>query len=479
MIKFTMDEQAITPVPTVFLKTYMCDAPADYVKVYLYGLCLANAGTQISEVEIEDALHMTAAQIEAALNYWCLKELIQKNGTKYAFVMANPANGDDGQKKKRAPLYEMQNFNNMLRTVLNRDLSPTELNKIYDYTDVFGLPQEVVLTLVEYCVAERGNRISVAYIDKVAEAWSEEGIVTRELAQQKIEEYKARSGGANRLMRLMGLHGKYPGKTEMDLYNKWTEKWGFTHETIEYVMKDKEFSKDQPFKYLDAILRSLYDKGITSSRKVSEFNNAQKERRGNIKAILTALKYSRIVVAPKHEQFYDEWRKAGFSQQTILLACAQSVKLGSRRFESVDGILKEWQAQGIEGEEDIKKYQRKQDTIDRRIKQVFDTAGIDRSISENDRKVYLRLTQEKGLAHDVLLYAAEYSSIKDKPFEYMMKVLNSWAEQGVDTLEKAKKQNLSSVFAKSAGTVQREYTNEEKEQRKQDAYKDMERLYGE
>lgn len=479
MIKFTMDEQALTPVPTVFLKTYMCDAPADYVKVYLYGLCLANAGTQLSEVEIEGALHMSAAQIEAALNYWCLKELIVKNGAKYSFVTAAAAKEEESPKKKRAPLYEMQNFNNMLRTVLNRDLSPTELNKIYDYTDVFGLPQEVVLTLVEYCAAERGNRISVAYIDKVAEAWSEEGINTRELAQQKIEEHKAMSGGANRLMRLMGLHGKYPGKTEMDLYSKWTDKWGFTHETIEYVMKDKEFSKDQPFKYLDAILRSLYDRGVTSSRKVSEYTNTQKERRSNLKEILTALKYSRIVIAPKHEQFYDEWREAGFSFQTILLACAQSVKLGSRRFESVDGILKEWRALGIESEEDIKKYQRKQDTIDRRIRQVFDTAGIDRSISDADRKTYARLTQEKGLSHDVLLYAAEYSSIKDKPFEYMMKVLSSWAEQGVDTLEKAKKQNLSSLFSKNAGVMQRTYTDEEKEQRKQDAYEDMERLYGE
>lgn len=479
MIKFTMDEQALTPVPTVFLKTYMCDAPADYVKVYLYGLCLANAGTQPSDMEIEDALHMSAAQIEAALNYWCLKELIQKSGTKYLFVTANAAKEEDAPKKKRAPLYEMQNFNNMLRTVLNRDLSPNELNKIYDYTDVFGLPQEVVLTLVEYCVAERGNRISVAYIDKVAEAWSEEGITTRELAQQKIEEYRAMSGGANRIMRLMGMHGKYPGRTEMDLYNKWTEKWGFTHETIEFVMKDKEFSKEQPFKYLDAILRSFYDKGITSSRKISEFSNAQKERRNNIKEILTALKYSRIVVAPKHEQFYDEWRSAGFSQKTILLACAQSVKLDSRRLESVDGILKEWNAQGIESEEDIKKYLRKQDTIDRKIKQVFDSAGIDRSVSDNDRKTYLKLTQEKGLSHDVFLYAAEYSSIKDKPFEYMMKVLLSWAEQGVNTLEKAKKQNLSKLFAKNPGVMQREYTDEEKAKRKQDAYEDMERLYGE
>ncbi len=479
MIKFALDEQATTPVPTVFLKKYMCDAPADYVKVYLYGLCLANAGTQLSDVELEAELHMTASQIEAALNYWCLKGQMKRSGAKYAFIMPDGGAKEEEPKRRRAPLYEMQNFNNMLRTVLARDLSPAELNKIYDYTDVFGLPQDVVLALVEYCVAERGNRISVAYLDKVAEGWAEEGINTLEKAEQKIESYKAVSGGANRLMRLMGLHGKYPGKTEMDLYNKWTEKWGFTHEAIEFVMKGKEFSKDQPFKYLDAILRSLYDRGITSSRKINEFYTAQKERRANIKAILTALKYSRIVVAPKHEQFYDEWRAAGFSQEIILLACAQSVKLGSRRFESVDGFLKEWKQQGLGTEEEIKKYLRKQNTIDRKIAQVYESAGVTRTIGENDRRTYLRLTQEKGLAHDVLLYAAEYSSLKDRPFEYMMKVLNRWAEEGVDTLEKAQKQNLSNLFAKAPSAMEREYSEEEKKKRRQDAYADMERLYGE
>ncbi|MEG0257994.1 MAG: DnaD domain protein [Christensenella sp.] len=481
MIKFALDEQATTPVPTVFLKKYMCDAPADYVKVYLYGLYLANAGIQVSDVELEGALHMSAAQIEAALNYWCLKELMKKNGAKYSFAMEDiTAKEDEPPKKRRAPLYEMQNFNNMLRTVLNRDLSPTELNKIYDYTDVFSLPQEVVLALVEYCVAERGNKISVAYLDKVAEAWSEQGVTTLERAQQKIEEYKMISGGANRLMRRMGIIGKYPGRTEMDLYNKWTEKWGFTHETIEYVMKGKEFSGGQPFKYLDVILGNLYASGITTSRKVSEYTSTQKERTDNIKQILEALKYSRIVVAPKHEQFYDEWRAAGFSQRIILLACMQSVKLGSRRFESVDSFLKEWRMLKLEDEEEIKKYLRKQDTIDRKIKQVFDSAGIDRSVSESDRKTYIRFTQEKGLSHDVLLYAAEYSSIKDKPFEYMTKVLSNWAEEGVDTLEKAKKQNLSKVFAQAKNTtLQREYTDEEKEQRAANALADMEQLYGE
>ena len=124
MIKFALDEQATTPVPTVFLKKYMCDAPADYVKVYLYGLCLANAGTQLSDVELEAELHMTASQIEAALNYWCLKGQMKRSGTKYAFIMPDGGVKEEEPKRRRAPLYEMQNFNNMLRTCSRATFRP-------------------------------------------------------------------------------------------------------------------------------------------------------------------------------------------------------------------------------------------------------------------------------------------------------------------------------------------------------------------
>ncbi|MEA5002240.1 MAG: DnaD domain protein [Christensenella sp.] len=343
------------------------------------------------------------------------------------------------------------------------------------------MPQEVVLVLVEYCAQSRGSRISVAYLDKVAEAWSAEGIKTLEQAQQKIEEHKAVSGGANKLMRLMGLHGKYPGKTEMELYNKWTEKWGFTHEAIEYVMKDREFSKDQPFKYLDAILRSLYDQGITSSRKISEHFNAQSRRRDAIKEILKALDYSRINVTPRYEKFYCEWEQAGFSHPTILLACMQSANMGSRKFESVDSLLKEWAALGLESEEDIKKNLRKQNTLDRKIKQVYDCAGVTKAIADADRKSYMQLTKEKGLSHDVLLYAAELSSLFNDPLSYMRKVLAAWAEEGVDTLDKAKKQNLSRAFADAKtkkSFEQHQYTQEDKKQQELKEYREMERLYG-
>jgi len=485
-MKFSISGQAFTPVPTIFLKKFMCDAPQDYVKVYLFGLCLAQAGEQMDELEMEDRLHMTAAQIEAALEYWTKKGFVKKRHSgrsdAYEFLQEQQEKTDDAP-GKRPPVYEHQRYNNILNTLLNRTLSPSDLQKIYDYTEVFGLPQDVVITMIEYCVASRGANVSIAYLDKVAQSWAEENINSQEIAQQKIEEYKAMSGGAKKVMKQMGMVGKAPGKTELDLYNKWTEKWGFTLETILYSMRDKEFaSASQPFKYLDGILRSLYENGITTSRKISEFNAARDRKREEIKEILATLDYSNKNSTPRHEKFYDEWKAAGYPHSIVLMACEQTAKSGYRRFEAVDALLREWKDKKLETPEDIKHDIQQQDELEDKVKQVFDCAGIKKPVGEADRKLYMTYVNEYNMNHDVLMMAADISSVSAaEPLPYLRKVLAAWAKKGVTTLEMAKQQqDMHFGDGKKDGRKeygQREYTDEEKERRKLDIVKDMEKFY--
>ncbi|MDL2236236.1 DnaD domain protein [Christensenellaceae bacterium OttesenSCG-928-K19] len=487
MIRFSVDEQAFTPVPTVFLKKYMCDAPEEYVRVYLYGLCLAHSGGQMDVVKIEEQLHQTSVEISAALEYWESKGFVRsKNtarGTTYEFLTSQTVeNRPPEGKKVKADVYEYQGYNNMLSTILKRTLSASDLQKIYDYSEVFGLSQDVVITMVEYCVSSRGPTVSIAYMDKVAQTWAEEGIDSREKALQRVEDYKTLSSGARLVMKQMGLIGKSPGKTELDYYNKWTEKWGFTQESVLYAMRGLEFAKDQPFKYLDAVLRNLYENGATTSRKINEYNTAYANRRNNLKEVLSALDYSRLTVQPKHERFYDEWEKADIPHAIILLACEYTAKNGSRKFETVDTLLKDWQKQGITGEDDVKKYIRRQDTLERRIKQVYDCAGIKKQIGDADMTFYENCIKQNKMKHDVLMYAAEISSIANEPAAFLRKVLADWAKAGVTTLDMATAQNLShyarDIKNNKKSFEQHNYTKDDLDRQKQNALKKLEELDG-
>ncbi|MGI6154027.1 MAG: DnaD domain protein [Christensenellaceae bacterium] len=486
MIRFSLDEQAYTPVPTSFLKKFMCNAPEKYLKVYLYGIYLAHSNQQLSDVELEEELHQSTTEIEAALGYWASKGLVKArvSGKSVSYEFSSGYENTEETpvpvKKAKAPLYEYENYNNVLNTLLDRTLSPNELEKIYDFDEIYGLPQDVVISLIEYCTAEKGARVSVNYLDKVAQAWAEEGITTREQAQEKIEEYRNRSGGATKLLKLMGIHGKYSDKTQMDYYEKWTQSWGFTHESIVFAMKGLEFPGSQPFRYLDSVLRNLYEKGATTSRKINEYNTEYTRRNNSMKEILQALEYSRIVVSPKCERFYNEWMEAGFAHSTILLACHQSVKNGSRKFENVGALLKEWAELKLSDDEEIKKHLRKQNTIEKKVKQVYDLAGIDKQIGEPDIRNYLKFTKEHGLPHDVLMFAAEISSLSEHPLSFMNKVLKDWAENNINTLEKAREQNLNRFkndLKAKKGFEQRTYTKEEDEREIAEAYAELEKLY--
>lgn len=475
MIEFAIEGQAFVPVPTVFLKEYMCDAPQDYVKVYLYGLCLAHGGGSAQDVDLEDALHMTIAQISDALKYWEQKGFVKKEGSRISYTQPSAAQAPSPAPLNPA-LYLHREYNRKLDALLGRPLSHTELDKIHDYTETFGLPHEVVLLMIENCVVSRGHNISVAYLDKVARDWAEEGITTPAKVRAKIEDFSAANGGARALMRAMGITGKSPDSTQQELYAKWTEKWGFTQEAIRFAMKGVEFPAGAPFKYLDAILRNLYENGKTTSSGISEHNAAHERRSSSIKDVLRALDYSRMNIKPSHERFYSEWEQAGFSHEIILLACAQSADNNSRRFESVDALLREWKELGMTTEEEIRRHTRQQDRLLKRIEQVYGCAGIKKIISDADRKWYTSLRNEHKMNHDVLMYAAEISSLANDPGAFLRKVLADWAKKGVTTLKTAMDQNLnrfSGDMKNKKAFEQHAYTDEDVEREKREAMKEI------
>ncbi len=459
----------------------MCDAPEEYVRVYLYGLCLAYTGEQPDMVELEEQLHQTAEKIEAAMKYWQIKGFVSERktarGTLYEFLAAQQ---DEAAKKpgKNAALYEYRGYNEMLGTLLKRALSASDLKCIYDFTDIYGLPQDVVIAMIEHCVASKGPTVNVSYIERVAQTWAEEGIDTREKALLRAEEYKALSSGVRIVMKQMGLIGKSPGKTELDYFRKWAEQWGFTQESIVYAMRGLEFAKDQPFRYLDAVLRNLYENGAISSRKINEYNTAYQDRRARLKEVLAALDYSRLSVQPRHERLYAEWAAEGVPHSIILLACEHTAKNGSRKLEVVGTLLKEWKNQGITTEDDARKYIRRQDTLEKRVKQVYDHAGIKKQIAETDILFYENCLKRDKMKHDVLMCAAEIASVGYEPAALLRKVLKDWRQAGVTTLQEATAQELGR-YAKDMKNSkkdfeQRQYSKEDMEKRTLDIIKDME-----
>ncbi len=462
MYKFTSAGGTFLPVSIEFIENHMPSAPGDYIKVYLFGLYKSSVGGEISAQGISRSLHMTELQIKEALEYWQNKGVLSiSDGDPTACVFLSPS-------PETAPnipsLYPNQDFIADIGTLLNRTLSTGEIKALLDFTTVYGLPHEIVLMLVRHCSSDsvRGKNVSVAYMSKVAQSWADAGVDTLEKAEQKIGAYTAAASGALRVIRRLDAgSSRLPTADEMALYEKWTREWGFTQDAVLLAMRDTTSSLKPSMKYLDAILKSYFEKSITTSTGIDAYKRNQANRNELLLSVLEALNYTRKRVTPELENLYASWREMGFTHECILLACEQTAANMGRSVKKADMLLREWKNANITEKADILKYIRSQNKIDKKMQQVFECAGISKSVSEADRKNYIKWTQEQQLSHDVLLFAAEISSITQNPLAYMTRILQNWAQAGINTLEKAQKQNLSIQTKKAAADYeQRSYSKD-------------------
>ena len=479
MYKFTSAGGNFLPVSIEFIENYMPSAPGDYIKVYLFGLLSSSAGIEVSMQSISRSLHLTNLQIEEALSYWQDKGVVLISGREPVtceFLSPSPA-----RPKPIPKLYPQKSYIAELQALLNRNLSTGEIKTILDFSNVYGLSHEIVLMLIRHCSSEavRGKRVSVSYLDKVAMSWADEGVDTTDKAQQKIDAYTAVSSGALRVIRRLDAgSSRLPTADEQALYEKWTNEWGFTQDAVLLAMSDTTASLKPSMKYLDAILKSYYEKGIVTSTGIDAHKRSQKSLNELLLSVLEALKYTRKRITPDLENLYPSWREMGFSHESILLACEQTASNMGRSVKKADALLREWKTAGITEKADILNHIRSQNKVDKKMQQVFECAGISKAVTETDRKNYVKWTQQQKLSHDVLLFAAEISSITQNPLAYMNRILQNWAQGGINTLEKAQKQNLSIQTKKSAADYeQRSYSNDHFEKDRLDSDNILEGFY--
>lgn len=490
-MKFTQDKERFVSVPEIFLKEYICDAPPEYVKVYLFGLYLAQYKIALDDIDLEDKLHLSMERIEAALGYWQKKGFAQRDGEFVRFV--TPGSRDNSQdieveepqpEQPNAVLYEKAEYNKILNKLLGRNLTHTQLQKIYDFTDVFKLPESIVISMIEHCVTVKGSDVGIAYLDKVAKSWADNGVTTPRQAQAQIDEYNAYAGGAKKIMKHMGFIGKLPGTAELEYYEKWTKEWGFRPDAILCAMKGIEFaSLTRPFKYLDEILRSLKEKGALTASGIQDLSARENRERGEIKEILNILSIKGGAAdSPDYREYYEKWRSQGIDHEIVIKACRECVKKGSPKPGAVDRLLDEWFKSGITTGEKLSEHLKRRQSFENLITAVYNKAGIEKQVGEQDIRLCETLLEKYQMSQEVLFFAAELSAANaGEPYTYFKKVLRVWAEKGIKTIEQAKSHDKSIRESKKPnskpGFAQREFDEAaEKKRRIMEMLKEGERI---
>ncbi|MCL2695007.1 MAG: DnaD domain protein [Clostridiales bacterium] len=340
----------LTPVDNLFLSEFMPDADPVDVTVYLYGLMLCYHPS-MRGLSVADALALSPARVTKAFVYWQNRGLVHIAGddplTVEYLLATQPAVTTATPTKYRRFLTSLHAL------TAPREFSASELRHIYDCMELFLLDEGAVLELVAHCMQQKGSRVSVNYITKVAETWSLSEIRTFEQARAYLDDYAQSHHGALEVLKRWNKRRK-PTQDEMRLYETWQRDWGFDPEAILTVCGQLTDVGSPTFTILNDRLQALHAQRKTTKAQI-EGEAAQRE---------TLRAFCREVFAkmgkvepptPTHlaqVQMYLE--EKGLPREVILLA-AEACATAERPYGKLKTILTGWSELGVRTVGDAKK----------------------------------------------------------------------------------------------------------------------------
>ena len=335
-----------TVVDNRFISELVPDAPENAVRVYLYGLMLAG-GAVSSPVSISDALKLSDAQVAEAFRYWekCgIVRIIDGSLLSVEYLNLSASLPD-----KRPVDNENAHYSKLvhrLQAVLGtRNMSGAELQKIYDWVEIFGFEDDAALLIVQHCIEKKGARVHINYMDSVAKRLVSEGRTTADsVAESFSMENDLASGAAAILKRWR--NSRLPTEDELELYKKWTTQWGFSDEAIEIACRDVVAIDKPNFKYLDAILGKYHENGSVSPEKMRELLREQDMLAELARRAFARAGLKRTPTSSDRQQV-ELWCSDWCMNSELILYAAELASKKSTPFAEMKWMLSDWHERGI------------------------------------------------------------------------------------------------------------------------------------
>ena len=418
-----------TTVSNMFIMEFLPAAPADYVKVYLFGLMLCAQPEVCDSLEkMSETLHLDIETVKNAFAYWQREGAVVKlsdNPPSYSFVKLMPTRDEKGEVE--SVVYQNRSYIHALQNLMpSVAIENHEIAIANDWLDVLGLSKEAVFYMVKAEVGRRGKlpsaRTLFRHLNETALKWAEAGITdeasARAFAERDSRSYKAAQAVVNRFNQR-----RAPTEDEVNLVRKWLEQMKLNEEEILAACEETTKGERPSFKYLDSVLES------------KRHNPDEGELREKVKTLSGHLGISGIPTPDQIGQV-KEFLGIGFEFAAIEQAAVQCGQNNRRRYEDIAKKLAQWRAAGVYTVEDIEKERKERRHYADIVSRVFEYAGIGGKISEADIKsarVWTALVDE-----DALYYASELAHGTEAPLKYIDKIIKNWSAKGITTLEKAK-----------------------------------------
>ncbi len=169
---------------------------------------------------------------------------------------------------------------------LGRVLSGGDLIILFGIYDYLGLPAEVILLLVGWCIEEQerkygeGKRPTLRIIEKEAYIWAHRELFTLEAAEAYLRKKSQSKKKSEEIKGCLGIKGRPLSPTEEKYITAWLD-MGFDAEAIEEaydrtIMNKKELI----WPYINRIMESWHKKGLHTLQEIKSGDMKPEQREG-------------------------------------------------------------------------------------------------------------------------------------------------------------------------------------------------------
>lgn len=253
-----------------------------------------NAG--VTEAEIAKALGCTQEDAKEFLEFWVEEGILSCDGEVVQKQQSVPEKNEEKKPKKESvPVprlsprdivcicRENRELTQCLRhsqEVLGKTLSHIEQELIVNMVTYYGLPCDVVLTILQFYKKEKesGKAIGTAYISAMAKDWSEQGIVTLADADEKLKALESSNRLWKEIVAISGIRHRSPTVKQREMIERWAEDFGI--EMISIACDIMKENMDKPnLKYVDGVLKNWKKKGIFTPEDVANEEKAHNDKK--------------------------------------------------------------------------------------------------------------------------------------------------------------------------------------------------------
>lgn len=288
---------------------------ADGAKLRVLLYILRSCGEVLDEESISKATNVSVTDIPEVLDYWVSMEILAKADDTYIPIQSNSVTQNISNEEikltnnsceeiKKSDIAERQEENKPrvavskpqkpdyvftaqrlavddelkflveeAQTSLGKVLSNSDIATLLMLKDTCGLPLDVILMVIQYCLSiDKGNMRS---IEKVGVEWADAGIYSVEAADNRIKQIKQTSKNFSIISAAFGLKNVgSPTKKQLEYGDKWVGEWKFSPQMLREAYERCVDSKGtMSLRYIDGILKRWNANGISDLEELHRFES--------------------------------------------------------------------------------------------------------------------------------------------------------------------------------------------------------------